>query len=349
MLTGWKRGSFTLLAIATCFLVGCADADSGHDGGALHDTGSRDGGAAQDAGGEDALDAGFAPDADAGVIDAGLVDAGPVDAGPIDASSVDAGPPRRIIFFGAHPDDEVTIAPLLGRECVARGAVCRLVVATRGEGGTCNLPLGCLPDLGTVREHEMTVAADLFRASLVQGDLPNGSSMSERWQDAITRWSAFVDGGEEGLVALAAQQIIDFGPDLILSFDPRHGTTCHSEHRALGHIVQRAVATLGATAPVLHLIAHVRAGEAGRYAAYAPAVPSDALLQSYDATEYLENIDGEAWEYVSLDIDAHPSQQDATFSRSLAEAAPARLRQLYFVDSIDAITDSNPAYDEICP
>lgn len=78
-----------------------------------------------------------------------------------------------------------------------------------------------------------------------------------------------------------------------------------------------------------------------------PRAGSDPLLQVYDATEYLESVRDEAWEFVSLTIDAHPSQQDALFSRALAEAAPAHLRRLYFVDAARVVP--NPAYAGLCP
>ena len=43
----------------------------------------------------------------------------------------------RILWFGAHPDDELFFAPLLGRLHATRGARLHFVVATRGERGPC--------------------------------------------------------------------------------------------------------------------------------------------------------------------------------------------------------------------
>src|SRR5687767_6067917 len=63
-------------------------------------------------------------------------------------------PAGHILFIGAHPDDEVVAAPLLGATCAEGGATCSFLVLTKGEGGTCGLPV-CLPDLGSVREKEM--------------------------------------------------------------------------------------------------------------------------------------------------------------------------------------------------
>ena len=58
---------------------------------------------------------------------------------------------KRILWIGAHPDDESTIAPILGEACVDQHAICSFLVLTRGESGNCARPDGCLPDLVTVR------------------------------------------------------------------------------------------------------------------------------------------------------------------------------------------------------
>jgi len=40
---------------------------------------------------------------------------------------------KRVLWVGAHPDDESTVAPLLGEACRERGARCSFLVATRGR------------------------------------------------------------------------------------------------------------------------------------------------------------------------------------------------------------------------
>src|SRR5213080_4843714 len=75
-------------------------------------------------------------------------------------------PPERILWIGAHPDDEALVAPLLGRACIENGADCSLLVMTRGERGDCLFPGGCGGDLAAVRSAEMSRAALLFRARL---------------------------------------------------------------------------------------------------------------------------------------------------------------------------------------
>src|SRR6266849_9084057 len=79
--------------------------------------------------------------------------------------AVRSSSPERVLWIGAHPDDEALIAPLLGASCVDGAARCSLLVMTQGEQGSCVLPGGCA-DLGAIRTAEMQRAAKLFHASL---------------------------------------------------------------------------------------------------------------------------------------------------------------------------------------
>ncbi|HEV3074305.1 MAG TPA: PIG-L family deacetylase, partial [Thermoanaerobaculia bacterium] len=106
-------------------------------------------------------------------------------------------PPGTVLWVGAHPDDEVLLAPLLGELCGAGKHRCALVVATRGENGACRLPGGCHPDLATVRTAEVQAAARLFRARVLQGSLPDvfgpdPAAVRRAWADAA--------GGEDQLL-----------------------------------------------------------------------------------------------------------------------------------------------------
>src|SRR5262249_40862161 len=127
-------------------------------------------------------------------------------------------------------DDESTIAPLLGDLCIERGAQCTFLVATRGESGSCKLNGGCQPDLATVRTQEMRNAAVLYGANLIQWDLPDGSSALP---NTVLKIWAGISGGDNVLIDRMASAILTANPDIILIFDPRHGTTCHPDHRAI--------------------------------------------------------------------------------------------------------------------
>jgi len=141
-------------------------------------------------------------------------------------------PPERILWIGAHPDDEALIAPLLGRDCVENGADCSLLVMTRGERGDCFLPGGC-GDLGVRRTAEMSQAAALLHGRLTQWSYPDVLS------DVDSEWSR-VAGGHQALVESIALVIAATAPTTIYTFDPSHGSTCHAAHRALGALVMEA-------------------------------------------------------------------------------------------------------------
>ena len=50
---------------------------------------------------------------------------------------------RSVLWVGAHPDDEVLLAPVLAKLCLLERLDCHLLVLTRGEAGICLLPGGC--------------------------------------------------------------------------------------------------------------------------------------------------------------------------------------------------------------
>lgn len=145
--------------------------------------------------------------------------------------------PERILWIGAHPDDEAYVAPLLGTSCVEGTGRCSLLVMTRGEGG--GDPV--------VRTAEMGRAADLLRAHL---DL---WTLSDVGIDVDTIWSA-QSGGHEELLAHIESIINSEKPTVIYTFDPNHGSTCHPAHREVGALVIEAVGRLASAAPRLLLV-----------------------------------------------------------------------------------------------
>ncbi|MBV8520034.1 MAG: PIG-L family deacetylase [Acidobacteria bacterium] len=143
------------------------------------------------------------------------------------ASRIDAA--RRVLVITAHPDDELLLAPLLADRCLRAGASCAFVVMTSGEHGACALG-ACVPDLGTVRRNEMARAAAMFGARLTQW------AFADVMDDVDATWAAQA-GGREVLVRQLADVIAAETPDLILTFDPAHGSTGHPAHRAVGQLV----------------------------------------------------------------------------------------------------------------
>jgi LmbE family N-acetylglucosaminyl deacetylase len=125
---------------------------------------------------------------------------------------------ERILFIGAHPDDEIMASPLLGKVCVEMGRHCSILVLTRGEGG----------GDATVRTGEMSRSAVFLNASLRQWTLPDVmSNVREAWGPSIVNDIRAVIREED--------------PTVVITLDPHHGSTCHPAHRALGAIVSEAV------------------------------------------------------------------------------------------------------------
>jgi LmbE family N-acetylglucosaminyl deacetylase len=140
---------------------------------------------------------------------------------------------QRILWIGAHPDDESLLAPILGPACREQGQVCSFLVFTHGERGDCSLPGGC-GDLGSLRSMEMQSAADFFHAHLTLWN------RSDVMTDVIATWSAET-GSRGALIARIRSVIAAEEPTIIYTFDPNHGSTCHPAHRAVGELVIEAV------------------------------------------------------------------------------------------------------------
>ena len=203
--------------------------------------------------------------------------------------------PRAILWIGAHPDDEILIAPILGRDCVERGARCSLLVLTQGEGG------GSV----AVRAAEMQRAADMLHATLTLwtfSDVPTNVDAT---------WSAEA-GGREALVTRIATEIAAAAPVVVYTFDPHHGSTCHPAHRALGALVIEAIARV-APAPTLFLVETT--------STFGSAVANPIVI---DASAH--------WSYFVRDAQLHASQFPPEQIETFANL-PYEHRRVYLIDA----------------
>ena len=144
---------------------------------------------------------------------------------------------KRVLWVGAHPDDETVAAPLFARICLASDVTCTFLIFTRGEGGSCALST-CGPDLGEFRAAEMRTSAAQFNADVVQWDLGNEAAVSI--DDALANFARHA-GSNASLIQKIGDEIARLAPDVIITFDPRNGVTCHPDHRATAAAV---IATL---------------------------------------------------------------------------------------------------------
>ena len=183
----------------------------------------------------------------------------------------------RILWIGAHPDDELFVAPWLGA-MFERGAAIRFFVATRGEQGPCYRPEGCEPDLATVREQEMRDAAALFGGEVTFGDCPDGSG--GRPEEVLNVW--------EPRRARFAQAIEQFAPDEIVTLDPHFSG--HADHMAAGRIVTSL------HVPVRILLAESRPS----WRAPMTIAPAVGNAEPFEAKAY--------WHWLIRDLQCHRSQ-----------------------------------------
>lgn len=225
---------------------------------------------------------------------------------------------KRLLFLGAHPDDEWVLMPILAEACVFNGAVCHFVNTTHSE-------LGCY---GPIREPDLDVCAERRRNELARSaKLANGTVEYLGWKDVfyahdaaglrrnLQRWEA-IHGGREALVETIVDVLRRSRPDVVFTLDPRHGATCHPNHRATSILLVEALARLPEAQRPRVLLENVFAVPEGmseemiasteRGAMY-PWPDIDDPVLYYDATQVLPN-GRRAIEYQVDAMRAHSSQ-----------------------------------------
>lgn len=148
----------------------------------------------------------------------------------------------RVMFVGAHPDDETFVGPLLAR--AADSGPVLIVCFTRGEGGKDVFTGLQGVELGIERMKELDRAAYVLRADVVfldfengfENDIANPKASAETPLHAIKRWRS---SGRDP-VGEMVKVIRAYRPDVIVTFDPEQGFTGHREHRAVSMVVTEA-------------------------------------------------------------------------------------------------------------
>lgn len=189
------------------------------------------------------------------------------------------------MFIGAHPDDESDIAPLLGKLCNDLNNECTILIVTKGEGGGD-------PE---IRVKEMQEAAEVLNAKLIQWDLGNFDYPGNQ-ENVFQKWSEKA-GGEEELLNMIRSAMESESPDILITYDPRHGNTCHAEHRLIAALSLSALEESNLNPEV-----YLKEGVSEPFV----KDPSQVI---YDATEYSPSLNAETWQYRVLDLQAHASQK----------------------------------------
>jgi LmbE family N-acetylglucosaminyl deacetylase len=220
--------------------------------------------------------------------------------------------PASVLWVAAHPDDEAILAPLLGHWCLDEEARCGFLVLTRGEKGECLLSAGCHPDVASVRSAEAGAASELFGADLILLRLPDGG---------VAAAAALLD-----FPATIAAYIDAFRPQTVMTFDPRHGSTCHPDHRETARLVLAAMERLSYSPELLFLETKVEIAGDPLEIRFAPAT---AHAQRFDANTSFTSTGKTAWEMIVADMLRHPSQFNEAWIRAI-ERVPEHQRSVWY-------------------
>ncbi len=256
----------------------------------------------------------------------------------------------RILVYTAHPDDEITLAPILGDVCATRS--CKNVVATQGggPGSICLSPPCATNSTATVRFGEMSTSASMFPMTLSQGTLSSDHTRSV--SSILSAWNSEVIalGQTAGLNGIIQNEIDTFFPDVILTFDPRHGTSCHTEHRAVGSLVKTGVDAYSGwnfnKNNLFFLTSKRTDGSLDTPTGLTPLVPTDKTAVVYKASNYISSKARTGWQF-ALDIMGVHQSQFTSANKASFEAADS----LDQTTSLQQVTNyvSNAAAYNICP
>ncbi len=133
---------------------------------------------------------------------------------------------KRLLFIGAHPDDETFLFGGTLAKYAAEGAQVTIVCATRGErgktGGLCSTE-----EVPRVREQEMKRACEALGVQDVRFLAYVDKELSKAPAEQIRR---------ELVTAIR-----DTKPQVVLTFDP-NGMNLHTDHRAISRFASDAIA-----------------------------------------------------------------------------------------------------------
>lgn len=151
---------------------------------------------------------------------------------------------KRILHVGAHQDDEGIFAPMMAEACRFNDATCHMIVALDEDNWGCLITIGLedRAECARIRRLEGAASAANLNATHEFYGWPGGFY---NWNDAGVRSNlqglAREVGSHAALVARFRKTLDEVRPDVVLAFDPRHGTTCHPNHRAVVALLLEAI------------------------------------------------------------------------------------------------------------
>jgi len=160
--------------------------------------------------------------------------------------------PFHYVFVGAHPDDELTIYPLMKDFCSESNAYCAMLIGTKGRTG-CDSGISA-SDCADERENELHNSAKYLVSDVWLYDLPGGTeiaSPSPTMAQIRAVWNTkAAEAGFGNMVNFFKQKFTELkAPSsslVVFSLHPSHGSTGHLAHRAMGEFVSAAIDSLNA-------------------------------------------------------------------------------------------------------
>jgi LmbE family N-acetylglucosaminyl deacetylase len=154
-----------------------------------------------------------------------------------------------------------------------------------------------------------------------------------------------VTGTEDALVERVAQVMRRLVVDTVITFDPRHGVTCHGEHRLTGALAMLAAERTGLPRSRVLLLGssvYVREASPGDVCllGYSATAPGDTALRALAPTD-------EVWRRSVDVLRTHGSQFSASMV-SAAATAPASLPTTWYLWASAAV-ENDPRYANACP
>jgi LmbE family N-acetylglucosaminyl deacetylase len=146
-----------------------------------------------------------------------------------------------LLVLMAHPDDEITIAPILSR-LVRDGATITLVFATSGDAGPGVTDMEMGAELAELRESEARCAA--FALGLPEPEFwrMGDGTLSHRPRDADSPARDLIGRIDQAIARTKPQTIITWGPD---------GGYGHGDHRMMSDATAQVLQSMGEDRPDL--------------------------------------------------------------------------------------------------
>lgn len=262
---------------------------------------------------------------------------------------------KRVLLVSAHPDDEGLFAPLLAEVCRFHGATCHMVVAAEAKSPGCARTINLEdPDkCSALRRMETRASAANLNASF---EFYGWRDVLAPWNDAgldrnLSEWAQDA-GGRDKLLDRIGETLSRFKPDFLLGFDPRHGTSCHPNHRAIVLLTLEALQKLPVERRPRVWLESDFAVPTSAPPDLAPIIegfgivrwPGDSVSVTwFDATFALP--DGRTgWDYLVDTLRLNATQYPDVATGKLTPAPDARYRRVPFV----SLSDIDPRQRGMC-